>query len=62
MQIDDHRTRLLRSAVYEMDKLVRLLPDWQLGAIDIHAVFASGRAAKPAARLFADFLKVELGQ
>ena len=27
MQIDDHRTRLLRSAVYEMDKLVRLLPD-----------------------------------
>ena len=27
MEIDDQRTRLLRDAVYEMDKLARMLPD-----------------------------------
>jgi DNA-binding transcriptional LysR family regulator len=35
--------------------LVRVLPDWDMGAIELHAVFAAGRAAKPAARAFADF-------
>jgi DNA-binding transcriptional LysR family regulator len=40
--------------------LVRLLPDWDMGSIPIHAVFASGRAAKPAARAFAEFLMQEL--
>jgi DNA-binding transcriptional LysR family regulator len=36
--------------------LVRVLPDWDLGEIELHAVFAAGRAAKPAARAFAAFL------
>lgn len=44
----------------EEDKLVRLLPDWDMGEIEVHAVFAAGRAAKPAGRAFADFLAAEL--
>jgi DNA-binding transcriptional LysR family regulator len=36
--------------------LVRLLPDWDMGELEGHAVFPAGRAAKPAARAFADFL------
>ena len=42
--------------------LVELLPEWNRGAIDVHAVFASGRAAKPAAKAFAEFLIGELNQ
>ena len=34
--------------------LVRVLPDWQMGSVDVHAVFPSGRAAKPAARALAE--------
>jgi DNA-binding transcriptional LysR family regulator len=33
--------------------LVRVLPDWQMGFVDVHAVFPSGRAAKAAARALA---------
>ena len=33
--------------------LVRVLPDWQMGSVDVHAVFPSGRAAKAAARALA---------
>lgn len=40
----------------ESGALVQVLPDWDLGAIDLHAVFASGRGTKPAARAFAAFL------
>ena len=36
--------------------LVQVLPDWQLKPIELHAVFAAGRAAKPSARAFADYL------
>lgn len=36
--------------------LVRLLPDWIMEALDVHAVYATGRSAKPAARIFTDFL------
>lgn len=36
--------------------LVQILPDWSLGPMDVNAVFAAGRAAKPAARAFADYL------
>ena len=43
-------------AELEAGTLVELLPEWDLGAIDVHAVFASGRAAKPAAKAFAEFL------
>lgn len=44
-------------AELDQGQLVRLLPDWDMGAYDLHAVFASGRAAKPSARAFTDFLK-----
>ena len=37
-------------------ELVQVLPDWHLKPIELHAVFATGRAAKPAARAFADYL------
>jgi DNA-binding transcriptional LysR family regulator len=30
--------------------LVRVLEDWDLGSVDVHAVFTGGRAAKPSAR------------
>ena len=43
-------------AELEAGTLVALLPEWDRGTIDIHAVFASGRAAKPAAKAFAEFL------
>jgi DNA-binding transcriptional LysR family regulator len=36
--------------------LLRLLPNWELGNIEAHALFASGQAAKPAARAFVDHL------
>lgn len=36
--------------------LVRVLPDWDMGATEINAVFPAGRAAKPAARAFVDHL------
>ncbi len=42
--------------------LIRVLPDWDLGRIALHAVFASGKSAKPAARAFADYLIDELGK
>lgn len=36
--------------------LVRVLPEWDLGSLDVHAVFTSGRAAKPSARAIAAYL------
>lgn len=36
--------------------LVRLLEDWDLGDVDLHAVYALGRQAKPAARALTEFL------
>ena len=39
--------------------LVRVLADWDMGAVDLHAVFPGGRAVKPSARAFADFLVAE---
>lgn len=40
----------------EDGRLVRLLPDWDMGMAELHAVFAGGRAPKPSARAFVDFL------
>jgi DNA-binding transcriptional LysR family regulator len=37
--------------------LVRVLPDWDLGSMEVNALFVSGRTIKPAARAFADFLR-----
>lgn len=41
--------------------LVRLLPQWDLPAVEIHAVYPAGRAAKPASRAFTDFVISEIG-
>ena len=38
------------------------VPDWQMGVIKLHAVFADGRAAKPPAYAFTDFLAAELAK
>jgi DNA-binding transcriptional LysR family regulator len=43
-------------AELERGALVRVLPDWQTGTTALHAVFAAGRAAKPSARAFVDYL------
>lgn len=36
--------------------LVHVLPEWDLGSVDVHAVFPSGRAAKPSARAIVAYL------
>jgi DNA-binding transcriptional LysR family regulator len=36
--------------------LLRLLPDWDAGTVELNALFAGGRAAKPSARAFVDYL------
>jgi DNA-binding transcriptional LysR family regulator len=40
----------------ERGELLRLLPDWDAGTVELSAVFANGRAAKPSARAFVDYL------
>jgi len=42
--------------------LVQVLAGWQMEPIELSAVFSPGRAAKPSARAFADYLAVELAQ
>lgn len=44
----------------EAGELVRLLPDWDFGSMEISALFVSGKTIKPAARAFTDFLVAEL--
>ncbi|NGZ84429.1 LysR family transcriptional regulator [Duganella aceris] len=53
----------LGACLKELQKgsLVRLLADWSMGDIELHAVFPAGRAAKPAARAFADHVAKNLG-
>jgi len=36
--------------------LVHVLPEWDLGSVDVYAVFISGRAAKPPARAIVAYL------
>ena len=43
----------------EKGSLVPVLPDWDMGAVELHAVFPGGRGAKPSARAFVDFLVAE---
>lgn len=38
-------------------RLVRVLSDWEMGSVDINVVLPAGRAAKPSARAFSDFMK-----
>jgi DNA-binding transcriptional LysR family regulator len=40
----------------ETGELVRLLPEWDAGTVELNAVYANGRAAKPSARAFVDYL------
>lgn len=40
----------------ERGELVRLLPEWDAGTVELNAIYASGRAAKPSARTFVDYL------
>jgi DNA-binding transcriptional LysR family regulator len=35
--------------------LVRLLPDWEMGVVDINIILSAGKAAKPSARTFTDW-------
>jgi DNA-binding transcriptional LysR family regulator len=42
--------------------LVRLLERWDLGNVELSAVYAMGRQAKPAARAFTEFLIAELAK
>ncbi|MEM7379235.1 MAG: LysR family transcriptional regulator [Pseudomonadota bacterium] len=40
--------------------LVRLLPDWDLGQIEVNALLAGGKDTKPSARAFTDYLQSAL--
>ena len=40
----------------EDGRLTRVLTDWEMEPVEVHAVFPAGRAAPPAARAFADHL------
>lgn len=48
----------LNSARAELESgtLVRVLPDWDFGSMEVNALFVSGKTIKPAARAFTDFL------
>jgi DNA-binding transcriptional LysR family regulator len=39
--------------------LARVLADWDMGRMEVRAVLAAGRAAKPSARVFTEFLVAE---
>jgi DNA-binding transcriptional LysR family regulator len=41
-------------------KLVRILEDWEMGSAEVNAVVPAGRAAKPSARAFVDFIVKDL--
>lgn len=41
----------------ERGQLVRVLADWDLGSVDLHAVFMAGRAGKPSARALVAYLR-----
>lgn len=42
--------------------LVEVLADWKMDTVEMHAVFPAGRAAKPSARAFVDFLRTALAE
>lgn len=43
----------------ETGRLVRVLPDWEMGSADVNVVLPAGRAAKPSARAFSDYMAAE---
>jgi DNA-binding transcriptional LysR family regulator len=44
---------------FQNGALVRVLPEWEMGEADINVVLPAGRAAKPSARAFSDFMVAE---
>ena len=40
----------------ESGQLVRLLPDWEIGFVEVNAVLPGAKTAKPSARAFTDYL------
>lgn len=42
--------------------LVEVLTDWKMDTVEMHAVFPAGRAAKPSARAFVDYLRTALAE
>jgi len=47
-------------AELESGELVRVLPGWDMGSVDISVILPAGRAAKPSAKAFADFIAGEM--
>jgi DNA-binding transcriptional LysR family regulator len=47
-------------AELERGVLVRVLVDWRMEPVEVHAIFPAGRAASPAARVFVEYLAAEL--
>ena len=43
-------------AELESGELVQILADWEIGTVEVNALLAGGRSAKPSARAFADYL------
>ncbi|MGD1702619.1 LysR family transcriptional regulator [Dapis sp. BLCC M229] len=43
-------------AELERGELVQILADWEIGTVEVNALLAGGRTAKPSARAFADYL------
>jgi DNA-binding transcriptional LysR family regulator len=46
-------------AELQSGSLVRILADWEMGPADINVILPAGRAAKPSARAFANFMASE---
>jgi len=46
----------------ERGELVRLLPEWDAGAVELSAIYPSSRAAKPSARAFVNYLIAALSR
>jgi DNA-binding transcriptional LysR family regulator len=49
-------------AELERGVLTRVLADWRMEPVEVHAIFPAGRAASPAARLFVEYLGAELAR
>jgi len=47
-------------AELESGQLLLLLPDWEMGSSDVSVILPAGRAAKPSARAFANFIAGEM--
>ncbi len=44
-------------AELERGELVQILADWEIGAVEVNALIAGGKTAKPSARAFAEYLQ-----